>query len=355
MRAKEYIYRHRDELRNADLLLDAISGLQPLRGDKTATARYVSQKLSADIRYQQYLLQKDFYDRGNVLQQEEPEFECYKNELPLDVAPEVRRELFEVIATDASYGYLFYILGTEHNSHHLTEPIDCIPDEVKIREAIVRQRDAYPCSSLDDYLNDSLNYDFYNQLADKDCFQNDFEVSAYFNRIYEMYDHLRLERFSITNVRNYLTGQEFPSDLQMYLAYRFMMRLVDEDEETDESMIRIRKELERITRPYAEQAGPEDGQTPEESPVFLTTERGYKIDYIRVLNALYELGFFKGKNGKRLSKKAFFTAMGQVANIDLSNYDKDLSRSTSDSTALDKHLKIFRLMKEKMEEIFNSK
>ena len=342
-------------MRNADLLLDALSGLQPLRGDKAATARYVSQKLSADIRYQQYLLQKDFYERGNALQQEEPKFECYENELPLDAASEVREELFEVIATDASYGYLFYILGTEHNSRHFTEPIDCIPDEVKIREAIMRQRDAYPQKSLDDYLNDNLNYDFYNQLTDKDYFRNDLDVLAYFNQIYEIYDHVRLERFSITNVRNYLARQVFSSDLQMYLAYRFMMRLVDEDEETDESMSRIGKELERITRPYVEQAEPKDEQKPEESPVFLTTERGYKIDYIRVLNALYELGFFKGKDGKRISKKAFFTAMGQVANIDLSNYDKDLSRSTSDSTALDKHLKIFRLMKEKMEEIFNSK
>ena len=91
------------------------------------------------------------------------------------------------------------------------------------------------------------------------------------------------------------------------------------------------------------------------SPVYLTDEKGAKIDIIRVLNVLYELGMFHGKNGAKLLKKDFFTAMGKAINKDLSNYDKDLSRSTSDSTALEKHLRIFVDMKKKMEEIWNSK
>jgi hypothetical protein len=92
-----------------------------------------------------------------------------------------------------------------------------------------------------------------------------------------------------------------------------------------------------------------------ESPVYLSDEKGAKIDIIRVLNVLYELGMFHGKDGAKLLKKDFFTAMGKAINKDLSNYDKDLSRSTSDSTALEKHLRIFVEMKKKMEEIWNSK
>lgn len=91
------------------------------------------------------------------------------------------------------------------------------------------------------------------------------------------------------------------------------------------------------------------------SPVYLTDEKGAKIDIIRVLNVLYELGMFHGKDGAKLLKKDFFTTMGKAINKDLSNYDKDLSRSTSDSTALEKHLRIFVEMKKKMEEIWNSK
>ena len=67
------------------------------------------------------------------------------------------------------------------------------------------------------------------------------------------------------------------------------------------------------------------------------------------------VGMFHGKDGAKLLKKDFFTAMGKAINKDLSNYDKDLSRSTSDSTALEKHLRIFVEMKKKMEEIWNSK
>ena len=42
-------------------------------------------------------------------------------------------------------------------------------------------------------------------------------------------------------------------------------------------------------------------------------------------------------------------------NTDLTNYDKDLSRSMSDSTKLEKHLKVFEDMRDKMKEKWNSK
>lgn len=93
----------------------------------------------------------------------------------------------------------------------------------------------------------------------------------------------------------------------------------------------------------------------EPSPVYLAKEpRGFKIDLIRVINTLYLLGFFTGKNGAKVTKKEVFTAIGKALNIDLSTYDSDLSRSLSDSTALEKHLSIFDRMKQKMMEVFNN-
>ena len=92
-----------------------------------------------------------------------------------------------------------------------------------------------------------------------------------------------------------------------------------------------------------------------ESPIYLSTAKGQKIDLIRTLNVMYEQGRFKGKDGSKLTKKEFFTWMGKVLNVDLSDYDKDLSRSMSDSTKLEKHLKTFEDMKQKMTEIWNSK
>jgi hypothetical protein len=94
---------------------------------------------------------------------------------------------------------------------------------------------------------------------------------------------------------------------------------------------------------------------PVTSNVYLSGEKGMKINYIRVINCLYELGFFKDDKENSITKKDVFSVFGIVVNRDLSDYDKDLSRSLSDSTKLDKHLEIFDLMKMKMTEIFNAK
>ena len=99
----------------------------------------------------------------------------------------------------------------------------------------------------------------------------------------------------------------------------------------------------------------ECGETYTESPIYLSTAKGQKIDLIRVLNVMYEQGRFTGKDGSKLTKKEFFIEVGRTFHVDLSSYDKDLSRSMSDSTKLEKHLKPFEDMKLKMIEIWNSK
>ena len=91
-----------------------------------------------------------------------------------------------------------------------------------------------------------------------------------------------------------------------------------------------------------------------ESPVCLSKERGFKIDLIRVVYVLYKLGFFTGKDGRNITQKEVFTAIGKAVNVDLSSYYSDLSRALSDSTKLEKHLSIFNRMNEMMEEIFNN-
>jgi len=114
-------------------------------------------------------------------------------------------------------------------------------------------------------------------------------------------------------------------------------------------------DVSEIKMTAAELSDNRQGQHAVASNIHLNPAIGKKIDFIRVMNALYELGFFLNSQGSRITKKEFFTTIGKAVNIDLSKYDKDLSRSTSDSTALDKHLCIFDDMRQKMIEIFNSK
>ena len=47
-------------------------------------------------------------------------------------------------------------------------------------------------------------------------------------------------------------------------------------------------------------------------------------------------------------------AVGKAVNVDLTEYQNDLSRSLSDSTKLEKHLTIFDRLKKKMTEVFNN-
>ena len=104
-----------------------------------------------------------------------------------------------------------------------------------------------------------------------------------------------------------------------------------------------------------EQTQLEPSKADDGSPVCLSTAKGQKIDLIRIINVMYEQGRFKGREGEKLTKKEVFITIGKALNMDLSDYDKDLSRSMSDSTKLEKHLKTFDDMKQKMIEIWNSK
>lgn len=91
------------------------------------------------------------------------------------------------------------------------------------------------------------------------------------------------------------------------------------------------------------------------SPLYLSQKKGTKIDFIRVMNAWYECGKVEDANGGKPTKKEFFTWVGRLFNMDLSDYDKDLSNSMSCGVAYEKQTRIFDEMKEKQQEIYNSK
>ena len=93
----------------------------------------------------------------------------------------------------------------------------------------------------------------------------------------------------------------------------------------------------------------------ESSPMYLAKRKGNKIDLIRIANAIYELGMVEDANGGRLTKKEYMIAFGKAFNIDLSDYDKDLSNSMASSVAFEKQTRIFDDMKVKHQEIYNSK
>lgn len=347
-RAKERLRSLAPGMRYAKLVEQAVNDLLPLRKNRIATTSYVNDRLSPDIRYQHFLLCKELKERGNALQKVEPTYEANEGEVPLEVAREVRDELFLVIKDDPSFGYLFYVLGTEQNARSNSEPIDCIPDDARILEAITALRDDYPQSSLDGFINEKLNYEQYNLMQDSSALSSDEEYVDFFNQAYRLYDDLRLSKHSIAAVKQLL--QSFSSDDKPRpWLFRYVMKLIETYDDEDEALKRCYAELSRLLPDERT-----DSSSAEESPVYLSSRKGSKIDIIRVLNTLYELGLFNGKDGSRLTKKDFMAAMGQAIHTDLSSYDKDFSRALSDSTAMEKHLRIFDEMRRKMEDIFNT-
>ncbi|KAA6326753.1 hypothetical protein EZS27_024178 [termite gut metagenome] len=86
--------------------------------------------------------------------------------------------------------------------------------------------------------------------------------------------------------------------------------------------------------------------------ICLSEKRGMKIDFIRVINCLYELGFFTDTNGNSITKKDVFAAFGQTINKDLSTFHQDLGSTTNASKAdLTSIRKIFEKMLDKQNEL----
>lgn len=355
MRAKEYLFVNESKLAYAKEIGNLLEKLSLLRLDKEATEVFYNQVLSSDVHIKNYNYQKKMHDSKNAMQQDTPVKENFEGELSIENSSGIRKEMLKVIQQDESYGYLYYLLGTEYNSSSYDMPIDCIPDVERIKAALATNRDDYPKSSLDDYLEDSFNYDQYDKMIARFDLDSKQILEA-FNKIYQLFDELRCYKMKISGIQQVLNEYTFKDEVEKFVVFSVVQNMIIAFCSQDKSMLRCHREIERVVLPlrkkYNSSSSSKDTIA---SKVFLNGQRGKKLDIIRVFNALYELDFFKNESQNKISKKEVFETLGRFLNIDLSNFHNDLSRSLTDSTALEKHLKIFEDMENKMENIFNSK
>ena len=95
---------------------------------------------------------------------------------------------------------------------------------------------------------------------------------------------------------------------------------------------------------------------PPASKIHLSDKKGMKIDYIRVINCLCELGFFKDNKGNDVTKKDVFAVFGTAVNKDLSSHQNDLSATKNAANSdLASVTKIFQTMLDKQNELNNKK
>jgi len=96
---------------------------------------------------------------------------------------------------------------------------------------------------------------------------------------------------------------------------------------------------------------PNSPQSPN-SNLHLSTKKGFKVNFIRVINCLCELSFFTDKKGNDITKKEVFKTFGNAINQDLSTFHIDLSvtKATANSD-MRSTLAIFEQMYAKQQEI----
>ena len=84
----------------------------------------------------------------------------------------------------------------------------------------------------------------------------------------------------------------------------------------------------------------------------LSTQKGFKVNFIRVINTLFELSFFTDKNGNNITKKEVFKTFGNAVNQNLSAFQNDLSTTKAAANSdMRSTLAIFEQMYAKQQEI----
>lgn len=349
MRAKEYIEQNRPTIKFVDYVERVINDLTPLRLDKDATVDYFNRILASDIRRQNYLLQKDLHKNNNAMQLSEPELKPCDDEYPIEIAADLRESIFEVIRDDKSFGYLFFLLGNDRNSKHPNDPVDCIPNIAVIKDSINRFRDDYPKASLDEYLDDDINYEQHNYLINNGFYNNDSQYSPdFYNDSYRIYDEVRCKKSKLSEVHKYCDQLCFDDDKKKFFEISFVCKLIETFEKDDAQLERCKKELQKFIEPLRDKFVKKEKL----GNIILNPKRGFKTDFIRIVNVLCEMEFFKGNDATPISKKDVFVAFGNMLNYDFSTYQNNLNTSKiSAKTDMKNNLQIFEEMLNKQKDL----
>ncbi|MBC9912767.1 hypothetical protein [Chitinophaga varians] len=119
----------------------------------------------------------------------------------------------------------------------------------------------------------------------------------------------------------------------------YQQEVIANGEPTDGYYEKCKAERERIEQ----QQELKKMQVSYEGDIILSKQRGKKIDFIRTINALYELRFFEDVNGQIPTKEKVMKCLGKILGVDLTGYDSDLSQALNNGTT-EKNVTIFQKM-----------
>jgi hypothetical protein len=324
-----------------------VADLMPLRRNKEATDKYYNDYLLSDWRFSVYQKEMHAYQLDSDNQSREPELKKIDGEIPHTDAPAFRSQLFDVVKDDTSFGYLFYQLGVEKNkksAFHKSKPIQCVPDDNAIAEAIRRYRDDYPKKSLDEFLDDNFNYEQYSFLTENNIFSEDAEpLLLYFNTVYLIYDKVRCLKNRLSKVNQYCRQFEFPNEVYKYWALSFISQMIDEFEEQDKQLERCKSEICKIIHPIEKTLYPNGiGLEVPDNPDTEFSQRTFKVTTDAMMLLLKKSGICaasddKAKMARLISYLTGFSA--ERIRQRLSNTDELTSRHKDEVDAVNKIFK----------------
>ena len=81
-----------------------------------------------------------------------------------------------------------------------------------------------------------------------------------------------------------------------------------------------------------------------DSGLYLSQEKGVRINMIRTIYALGLMNYIRDANGNKATLKKIFQEFGRMFHADFSRYNNDLTRTMEDNTSIEKQTEVFRMM-----------
>lgn len=81
-----------------------------------------------------------------------------------------------------------------------------------------------------------------------------------------------------------------------------------------------------------------------DSGIYLSKEKGMRINMIRFIYSLCLLNCLQDANGRKAPDYKVFQAFGKLLHIDLSHYSNDLNRTMEENTTMERQTEFFRRM-----------
>lgn len=81
-----------------------------------------------------------------------------------------------------------------------------------------------------------------------------------------------------------------------------------------------------------------------DSGIYLSKEKGMRINMIRFIYSLCLLNCLQDAHGRKAPNYKVFQAFGKLLHIDLSHYSNDLNRTMEENTTMERQTEFFRRM-----------